>query len=446
MDITTLSLIGLIVMALLFDFTNGFHDSANSIATVVATRVLRPRFAVAWAAFFNFVAFLVVGTAVANTVGKTVKAEYVGMAVIFAALLGAISWNYLSWYLGLPTSSSHALVGGLVGAGLARGGLAAIKESSVEKTALFLVVSPIAGMLLGGGIMLLLRLLFARMNPERTRRGFRVGQLFSSAAISVAHGGNDAQKTMGVIAALLVSTGHLTELGGKLPIPAWLVLAAEATIALGTLSGGWRIIQTMGLRITQLQPMSAFSADAGAAIALFGSTALGAPVSTTHTVAGSISGVGTVGRASTVNWGVFGRVAMAWLVTMPFSGVVAAASYWLTTVPSSQVSGLVMGTVVLGLGTILVVAVRRAPNATDIEAELPDSAAFAVPPKPRSAPPERRPALAEPRSAPPEPRSAPPIGSGPVEPNPAATIPEQVHIRLDAGPTKPPVGTGSGPA
>jgi inorganic phosphate transporter, PiT family len=366
MDTTMLALIGLIAFALLFDFTNGFHDSANSIATVVATRVLRPRWAVAWAALFNFVAFLVVGTAVANTVGQTVKTQYFGMPVVFAALLGAITWNYLSWHLGLPTSSSHALVGGLVGAGLARGGWAAIKASSVEKTALFIVISPIAGMLLGALIMALLRLLLAKADVARTERGFRWAQLVSSAAVSLGHGGNDAQKTMGVVAALLVSTGHLHAHGDKLPIPLWVVLAAEAAIALGTLSGGWRIVRTMGMRITQLRPVSGFSAETGAAIALFGSTFLGAPVSTTHTVAGAITGVGTTNRSTTVNWGVFGRVALAWLVTMPFAALVAAGAYVLSTLPSRPLSVALMTVILLVLLGLLVVAIRRAPKATDV--------------------------------------------------------------------------------
>ena len=361
-----LALIGLIAFALLFDFTNGFHDSANSIATVVATRVLRPRWAVAWAALFNFVAFLVVGTAVANTVGQTVKTQYFGMPVVFAALLGAITWNYLSWHLGLPTSSSHALVGGLVGAGLARGGWDAIKASSVEKTALFIVISPIAGMLLGALIMGLLRLLLAKADVARTERGFRWAQLASSAAVSLGHGGNDAQKTMGVVAALLVSTGHLSAHGDKLPIPLWVVLAAEAAIALGTLSGGWRIVRTMGMRITRLRPVSGFSAETGAAIALFGSTFLGAPVSTTHTVAGAITGVGTTNRSTTVNWGVFGRMALAWLVTMPFAALVAAGAYVLSTLPSRPLSVAVMTVILLVLLGLLVVAIRRAPKAADV--------------------------------------------------------------------------------
>jgi inorganic phosphate transporter, PiT family len=373
MDASMLTLVGLVGLALLFDYTNGFHDSANAIATVVATRVLRPRVAVLWAAFFNFIAFLVVGTAVANTVGQTVKSGYVSMAVVFAALLGAITWNYTSWYLGLPTSSSHALVGGLVGAGLAHGGFAAIKASNLEKTALFIVVSPVAGMLLGALIMGLLRLIFARADVARTERGFRWAQLVSSAAVSLGHGGNDAQKTMGVIAALLVATGHLSGQGDKLPIPLWVVLAAEAAIALGTVSGGWRIVRTMGMRITQLRPVSGFSAETGAAIALLTSTAFGAPVSTTHTVAGAITGVGVTNRATTVNWGVFGRVALAWLVTMPFAGLVAAGMFAITRLPSHTLSGLLIVIILTALVGLVGIALRRAPKAADVEADLRDA-------------------------------------------------------------------------
>jgi PiT family inorganic phosphate transporter len=382
MDMTTLGLVGLVAMALLFDYTNGFHDSANSIATVVATRVLRPRLAVAWAASFNFIAFLVVGTAVANTVGQTIKPGYLDMTVVFAALLGAITWNYTSWHLGLPTSSSHALVGGLVGAGLARGGFEAIKASSVEKTALFIVISPIAGLVLGAVIMTALRLLLARADVARTERGFRWAQLASSAAVSLGHGGNDAQKTMGVIAALLVSTGHLQATGDQLPIPLWVGLAAAAAIALGTLSGGWRIVRTMGTRITRLRPVSGFAAETGAAVALFGSTAIGAPVSTTHTVAGAITGVGVANRGTEVDWRVFGRVALAWLVTIPVAALVAAAAYLLSTLPGRTASVVIMSLVVIGLLALLVVAVRRAPGAVDVESELVDDVDVEVPLRP----------------------------------------------------------------
>lgn len=369
MDTTTTALAGLIALALLFDFTNGFHDSANAIATVVATHVLRPRIAVAWAALFNFVAFLVVGTTVANTVGQTVRTEYFSLPVVFAALLGAVCWNYLSWWFGLPTSSSHALVGALVGAGLAHGGFAAIRGASVEKTALFIVISPVAGLLLGGAVMLSLRILLRHADVEVAERRFRFAQLASSAAVALAHGGNDAQKTMGVIAALLVATGHLSATG-DLHVPLWVVLAAETAIALGTASGGWRIVRTMGTSITKLRPVSGFAAETGAAIALFGSTAFGAPVSTTHTVAGAIAGVGSENRAAGVNWSIFGRVALAWLVTMPVAGSIAALVYWACTLLPGPYNVTVMSIFLATLGVVLIVAIRRAPSAEEIEEQV----------------------------------------------------------------------------
>jgi PiT family inorganic phosphate transporter len=366
-DLALWTLVGLIALALLFDYTNGFHDAANSIATVVATRVLKPRWAVAWAAGWNCVAFFFVGTAVANTVGSTVESQFFGPAVVFAALLGAVVWNFTSWHLGLPTSSSHALVGGLVGAGLAAGGLAAIKGESVEKTALFIVISPVAGLLLGGLAMTLLRLALRRADVQATEKRFRVLQLASSAAVSLAHGGNDAQKTMGVIAALLVSTGHLQAgADGKLPIPLWVVLIAYAAIAAGTMSGGWRIVRTMGSNITQLRPVSGFAAETAAAVAIFGSTALGAPVSTTHTVAGAITGVGATNRGATVHWSVFGRLTIAWLITMPAAGIVAALAYWMTTGLPHPVSAVLVTLVLVVLVGALVLALRSAPKAGDV--------------------------------------------------------------------------------
>lgn len=371
MSVTTVSVIGLVILALLFDYTNGFHDSANSISTIVATRVLRPRLAVLWAAAFNFVAFMVFGTAVANTVASTVKSQYFGLAVVFSALLGAIIWNYLSWWRGLPTSSSHALVGGLVGAGLASGGLDAIKGSSLEKTALFIVLSPVVGMLLGGLVMLVLRAIFGRRDVGRTERGFRTLQLASSAAVSLGHGANDAQKTMGVIAGLLVATGHLAKSAGStLHIPIWVALVAESAIALGTLSGGWRIVRTMGMKITQLRPVSGFAAETSAAVALFASTALGAPVSTTHTVAGAITGVGTTNRKTTVDWGIFGQLIIAWVITLPFAGVVAALIFTVTTMDNHVAAGIIMSCVVAALAVLLTNAIRRAPKASDVAADV----------------------------------------------------------------------------
>jgi PiT family inorganic phosphate transporter len=372
-DRTLLTVIGLVGLALLFDYTNGFHDSANSIATIVATRVLRPRWAVAWAAGWNFVAFFFVGTAVANTVGQTVTSRQVGPALVFAALLGALTWNFTSWRLGLPTSSSHALVGGLVGAGLTAGGLAAIKASSVEKTALFIVVSPVAGLLLGGAAMLTLRGLLRRADVPRTERRFRLVQLVSSAAVSLAHGGNDAQKTMGVIAALLVATGY--EAGrqdGSLHVPTWVVLAAYTAIAAGTLSGGWRIVRTLGRGITELRPVSGFGAETAAAVAIFGSTALGAPVSTTHTVAGSVTGVGSTNPGAPVHWTVFGRLVLAWLVTMPAAALVAALMYLLATKPPRVVAVPVLAVLLTALVVALVAALHRAPTASDVEADADD--------------------------------------------------------------------------
>lgn len=370
MDTELLALVGLIAMAALFDFTNGFHDSANSIATVVATGVLRPRLAVIWAAGWNFVAFFLVGTAVADTIGATVKPGVFSNAVVFAALLGAITFNYLSWHLGLPTSSSHALVGGLVGAGVAAGGLSAIKGASVEKTALFIVISPIAGLVLGGLVMLALRALLRHAEVARTEKRFRGLQLVSSAAVSLAHGGNDAQKTMGVVAALLVSTGHLSGgTSGKLPIPDWVAIGAYLAIAAGTLSGGWRIVKTMGTSITRLHPVSGFAAETSAAIAIIASTSFGAPVSTTHTVAGAITGVGTTNRGAVVNWRVFGKLVIAWVVTMPIAAAIAALAWELTTRPAPAVATVLMTVIVLALVGLLVVALRRAPGAGDIKTD-----------------------------------------------------------------------------
>jgi PiT family inorganic phosphate transporter len=366
-DITFVSLVGLVVLALLFDYTNGFHDSANSIATVIATRVLPPRLAVVWAAAFNFVAFLVFGTAVADTVGSTVKSPYVGLAVVFAALVGAITWNYASWHLALPTSSSHALIGGLVGAGLARGGLDAIKASSVEKALIFMVVSPLAGLAVAAALMTVLRFALAGRDVERTERTFRWAQLASSAAVSLGHGGNDAQKTMGVIAALLVATGHLTSTSSHLAVPIWVALAAAAAIALGTSSGGWRIVRTMGSRITPLRPVSGFTSETSAAAALFVSTAIGAPVSTTHTVAGAITGAGTANSGASVSWRVFGRIALAWVITMPAAALFAALAYRAATLDSLPVARGIMAGYLAALAALVIVSLRRAPRAQDVE-------------------------------------------------------------------------------
>jgi inorganic phosphate transporter, PiT family len=330
-DLVLLSVIAIVILALVFDFTNGFHDAANSIATVVSTRVLTPRMAVIWAALFNFVAFLVFQTAVANTVGKTVDPNVVSEAVIFAGLVGAIAWNFLTWWLGLPTSSSHALIGGFAGAGVAKGGFGVLDASSLEKTILFIPLSPLLGMSLGFLLMLASMWIFRRSSPARVDGLFRRLQLLSAAAFSLGHGGNDAQKTMGIIAALLVGAGYLQlEPNGDLPVPLWVVLSAHAAIALGTLSGGWRIVKTLGQRITDLKPVGGFSAETAAACSLYLATFLGIPVSTTHTITGAIVGVGATRRLSAVRWGVARRIVWAWVLTIPAAAAIAAVTYAIT--------------------------------------------------------------------------------------------------------------------
>jgi PiT family inorganic phosphate transporter len=374
MDLALLTVIGIVAVALLFDYTNGFHDSANSISTIIATRVLRPRFAVLWAAFFNFIAFAFFGTKVANTVGSVVAPAFTSVAVIFAALVGAILWNYTTWWLRLPTSSSHALIGGLVGAGLAKGGLEAIKTASVQKALVFIVISPIAGLVLAGAIMFLINLWLRGRHESGNETAFKAGQLLSSAAVSLGHGTNDAQKTMGVIAALLVATGHLQASGDKLPIPPWVVLAAYTVIALGTISGGWRIVQTLGSRITELRPARGMAAETGAAIALFGSTTLGAPVSTTHTVAGSVTGVGAVTPGAPVNWSVFGQMALAWLLTIPLAALAAAAVFGVTQLSSHVLAGVLLAVLGAGLAVALLMALRRTTRSAHLEPDQPQPA------------------------------------------------------------------------
>jgi PiT family inorganic phosphate transporter len=333
-DLVLLSVIAIIVLALVFDFTNGFHDAANSIATVVSTRVLTPRLAVVWAAFFNFAAVLVFHTGVANTVGKTVDPDVVSEAVVFAGLVGAVAWNFLTWWLGLPTSSSHALIGGFAGAGIAKAGFGALDLSSLEKTILFIPLSPLFGLALGFLLMLASMWIFHRSTPARVDGLFRRLQLLSAAAFSLGHGGNDAQKTMGIIAALLVGAGYLElQPNGDLPVPLWVVLAAHAAIALGTLSGGWRIVKTLGQRITALKPVGGFSAETAAACSLYLATYLGIPVSTTHTITGAIVGVGATRRLSAVRWGVAGRIVWAWVLTIPAAAAIAAVTYAITVSP-----------------------------------------------------------------------------------------------------------------
>jgi PiT family inorganic phosphate transporter len=319
----------IIVVALAFDYSNGFHDAANSIATIVSTRVLSPRQAVAWAAFFNFIAFTVFGVHVAKTIAKgTVDPSVVTPAIILAALLGALCWNIFTWWVGLPTSSSHALMGGFVGAAVVAVGPQAVVMSGVTKTVMFIVISPVAGLLLGFLLMLATVWIFRRSTPRKVDTLFRRLQLVSAAAFSLGHGANDAQKTMGIITALLYSTGHLT---GDFTVPMWVVLAAHGAIGLGTLSGGWRIVKTMGMNITKLQPVGGFCAESAGAVALFGATALGVPVSTTHTITGAIvgSGVSATQKLSAVRWGVAGRIVWAWVLTMPAAGMVAALCWFL---------------------------------------------------------------------------------------------------------------------
>jgi PiT family inorganic phosphate transporter len=356
-DLALLSVAAIVALALLFDFSNGFHDAANSIATVVSTRVLTPRMAVIWAASFNFIAFLVFHTGVANTVGKTVDSSVVSEAVIFAGLIGAVAWNFLTWWLGLPTSSSHALIGGFAGAGIAKAGFDVLNAASLEKTILFIALSPLLGMALGFLLMLANQWIFRRATPARVDRLFRRLQLVSAAAFSLGHGGNDAQKTMGIISALLVGSGHLQlKANGDLPVPNWVVLAAYSAIALGTLSGGWRIVKTLGQRITALKPVGGFSAETAAACSLYLATFLGIPVSTTHTITGAIVGVGATRRLSAVRWGVAGRIVWAWVLTIPAAATVAAVTYAITVSPFALAALLLAAVAVV---VALVVATRR---------------------------------------------------------------------------------------
>jgi len=318
-------LVALIGVALLFDFLNGLHDAANSVATIVSTGVLRPRLAVLWASVFNFIAFTVFGLHVAQTVGTgIVQAGVVDARVIFGALMGAITWNVITWWRGLPSSSSHALIGGLAGAGLAKAGLAAIVWSGLLKTALWIVLSPLLGFVLAQLLVLIVAWASARATPYGVDRSFRVLQLGSASLYSLGHGGNDAQKTMGVIAVLLYSQGMLS---GGFHVPFWVVLACQAAMALGTVLGGWRIVHTMGSRITHLKPIQGFCAETGGAITLFIATVLGVPVSTTHTITGAIVGVGAARRAAAVRWHVAGRIVIAWVITIPAAAIVAALLY-----------------------------------------------------------------------------------------------------------------------
>jgi len=319
----------LVALALAFDFMNGFHDAANSIATVVSTRVLTPAKAVIWAAFFNFIAAAVFGTGVAQTVGAgMVDLRVVTFTVIFAGLTGAIIWDLITWYWGLPTSSSHALFGGYAGAAVAKAGFSAVIVSGWTKTIAFIVISPVVGMSIGWLLMVISLWIFRHSSPHRVDVFFRKMQLLSAAGFSLMHGANDAQKTMGIISGALVTGKYLAlNADGKMPIPWWVILLAYSAIGLGTLSGGWRIIKTMGSKITKLQPIGGFSAETGAALAIFLATHFGVGISTTHTITGAIVGVGSTRRLSAVRWGVAGQIVWAWLLTIPASAVIGALTY-----------------------------------------------------------------------------------------------------------------------
>ena len=319
----------LVALAIVFDFMNGFHDAANSIATVVSTGVLKPTQAVVFAAFFNFVAIFIFHLSVAATVGKgIVHPGVVDTHVVFGALVGAISWNVLTWYYGIPSSSSHALIGGIVGAAVAKAGTGPLVMAGVLKTVAFIFVSPLLGYLLGSAMMVAVAWIFRRARPGRVDKWFRRLQLLSAGAYSLGHGGNDAQKTIGIIWMLLIATGYAG--AGESSPPLWTIISCYAAIAVGTMFGGWRIVKTMGQKITKLKPVGGFCAESGGALTLFIATGLGIPVSTTHTITGAIVGVGSTQRMSAVRWGVAGNIVWAWVLTIPASALVAALAYWLS--------------------------------------------------------------------------------------------------------------------
>jgi PiT family inorganic phosphate transporter len=325
----TLSIIALILLALAFDFLNGFHDSANSIATIVSTRVLSPRRAVVWAAFFNFLALFFFGLHVANTIGKgIIDIAVVDKGIIWGTLMGACIWNIITWYFGLPTSSSHALIGGMIGAALVKAGMKALVWSGIIRTVTFIFISPIVGMLLGLFLGYVVYMTIRNMSPLKVDHIFRKGQLISAALYSMGHGGNDAQKTMGIIASLLFSAGLL---GKTFYIPYQVIIACYAAIACGTMFGGWRIVKTMGQKVAKLKPVDGFCAETAAAVTLGISSSMGIPVSTTHTITGAIMGVGSIRRVSAVHWGMAGQIIWAWILTIPCSASIAALSYWLLT-------------------------------------------------------------------------------------------------------------------
>jgi PiT family inorganic phosphate transporter len=317
----------LVLLALAFDFMNGFHDAANSIATVVSTGVLKPQHAVAWAAFFNVIAFLVFELKVASTIGKgTIDPNIVDHYVVFGALIGAIAWNIITWYYGIPSSSSHALIGGLAGAAIAKSGTGSLVWSGIGKVVAFILIAPLLGFILGGTLMVIVAWLSNRSTPRKVDKRFRRLQLVSAAFYSVGHGGNDAQKTIGIIWMLLIAAG-ISKTGDT--VPSWVVFSCYSAMGLGTMFGGWRIVKTMGQRITKLRPVGGFCAETGGAITLFMATMLGIPVSTTHTITGAIVGVGTSKGPSNVRWGVAGSIVWAWVLTIPASALIAAIAWWL---------------------------------------------------------------------------------------------------------------------
>ncbi|QGZ39077.1 PiT family inorganic phosphate transporter [Pseudoduganella flava] len=330
LQISIYALAVLIFLALIFDFMNGFHDAANAIATVVSTGVLKPQTAVAMAAFFNFIAIFIVGLKVATTIGKgTIDPHVVDHYVIFGALVGAIVWNVITWYYGIPSSSSHALIGGLVGAAVAKSGTGALVAGGLIKTVVFIVVAPLLGFILGSVIMLIVSWVFVKSTPRKIDGWFRRLQLFSAASYSLGHGGNDAQKTMGIIWMLLIASGHVA--ATDTTPPTWVIVACYAAISFGTLFGGWRIVKTMGQKITKLKPVGGFCAETGGAITLLMASFWGVPVSTTHTITGAIVGVGSAQRLSAVRWGVAGNIVWAWIFTIPASAFVAAIGWWIGT-------------------------------------------------------------------------------------------------------------------
>ena len=326
------ALIAIIALALVFDYINGFHDAANSIATVVSTRVLSPRLAVAWAAFFNFVAFFFFESHVAGNIAKGVHANVVTLTLVGAGLVGAILWDLLTWWLSLPTSSSHALLGGMAGAAIVKGGFGALDAKLYMQAGIFIFVSPLMGMVLGALLMRLVMVLFGRRSPSGVDKSFRRLQLLSASLYSIGHGGNDAQKTAGIISAALIAAGRLSVVPGQSPhVPIWVILACHAAMGLGTLSGGWRIVQTMGMRITKLAPVGGFCAETSGAATLFLATAIGVPVSTTHTITGAIVGAGSQRGWHAVRWGVAGRIVWAWVLTVPGAAMISAFTYLVAT-------------------------------------------------------------------------------------------------------------------